>query len=202
MMMIGFGLAIPYQIWVTVTRKPIVFSNRLFLWSIMMELITLAIVLWIARVRRWPIITLEPRINWRNTLGGILLFLVTTVAMILVELPLLYLIGSQKSLVTVNGITLPFIILLSIINPIFEEILEAGYFVHALERFGMWPTVLASGLLRGILHMYQGIGGVIALFTFGAIFALVYWRWRQLWPLIIAHSLNDFVGLLFLAHRG
>ncbi len=201
-MALGFGLAIPYQIWLIASHKPVVFTNRLFLSSIILQPIVLAIVLWIGRLRGWSITTFGSRITWKNTIGGILLFVVVAGAMILVDLLLEYLIGPEKSHVTVNGITLPFIILLSVINPVFEEILEAGYLIHALQRFGMWPAVLASGLLRGILHMYQGFTGAIALFTFGAIFALVYWRWRQLWPLIVAHSLDDFFGLLALAHHG
>jgi membrane protease YdiL (CAAX protease family) len=37
----------------------------------------------------------------------------------------------------------------------------------------------------------------LGVFAFGLIFALAYWRWRQLWPLIVAHSLSDLLALLY-----
>jgi hypothetical protein len=34
----------------------------------------------------------------------------------------------------------------------------------------------------------------------GGIFALVYLKWRQLWPLIVAHILADLFALVWMAH--
>jgi membrane protease YdiL (CAAX protease family) len=201
-MFLGFGLSLLFQIWSVARHEPIAFTNRLFLWSIIWELAILGIVLWIGHLRGWSIATFGSQISWKNTGAGFLLFIVVALAMAAIDVPLTLIIHAQDRQITASGVTLPFIILLSLVNPIFEEILEAGYFIHALKRFGMWPAILASGLLRGILHMYQGTVGAIALFTFGLIFALVYWRWRQLWPLIVAHALDDFLGLLMLARNG
>jgi hypothetical protein len=55
--------------------------------------------------------------------------------------------------------------------------------------------VLASAMFVGFLHAYQGLSGAIGVATIRVIFGLVYWRWRQLWPLIVAHSLLDFLAL-------
>ena len=79
--------------------------------------------------------------------------------------------------------------------------MEIGYFILSLERFGLWPAILASALFRSVLHTYQGVNAVVGVFVMGVIFGLVYWKWRQLWPLIVAHSLMDFIGLLYLAHH-
>ena len=201
-MFLGFGLSILFQFWSVARHEPIAFTNALFLSSVISELIILGIVLWIGRLRGWSLTTFGSRISWKNTGGGFLLFVVVVLAMAAIDVSLAHVIHAQGPQITANGLTLPVIILLSLVNPIFEEVLEAGYFINALKRFGMWPAVVASGLLRGILHMYQGPLGAIALFTFGIIFGLVYWRWRQLWPLIVAHALDDFLGLVMLAHRG
>ena len=93
-------------------------------------------------------------------------------------------------------LTLPFIVVNSATNPVFEEMLEAGYLISALHKFGMWPAILAGAFFRGFLHVYLGAPGALAVFATGVIFGLVYWRWRQLWPLIVAHALLDFLGLL------
>jgi membrane protease YdiL (CAAX protease family) len=162
----------------------------------------LGIVLWIGHLRGWSLTTFGSQISWKNTGAGILLFIVVALAMAAIDASLAHIIHAQSPQITAKDLTLPFIILLSLVNPVFEEVLEAAYLIHVLKRFGMWPAFLASGLLRGVLHIYQGTLGAIALFTFGIIFALVYCRWRQLWPLIVAHALDDFLGLIMLAHNG
>jgi membrane protease YdiL (CAAX protease family) len=77
------------------------------------------------------------------------------------------------------------------INPVFEEIIEAGYFVQSLQRFGMCSAVLMSAVFRAFLHAYQGIDAVVLIFPLGLIFGFLYWKWRRLWPLFIAHILFD-----------
>jgi len=106
----------------------------------------------------------------------------------------------EESGFTVIGLTVPVIFVVSVINPFFEEALESGYIIHSLQRYGLWPAVLASGAFRGLLHLYQGFNGALSIFVLGVVFGLVYWRWRQLWPLIVAHFLCDFIGLLYLTH--
>ncbi len=65
----------------------------------------------------------------------------------------------------------------------------------------MWRAVLASALFRATLHTYQGLDGALSILAVGVIFGFTYWRWRQLWPLIVAHALLDFVGFLNLNHH-
>jgi membrane protease YdiL (CAAX protease family) len=93
------------------------------------------------------------------------------------------------------------ILLASLINPVYEEALGTGYFIHQLKRFGMWPAVLASAAFRGLLHFQFGVNSVPVLFAMGVIFGLVYWRLRQLWPLIVAHSLADLLALFYASYH-
>jgi membrane protease YdiL (CAAX protease family) len=96
----------------------------------------------------------------------------------------------------VTELSLPFIILISVVNPVLEESLWGGYFVHALKRYGMWVAVWASALLRTYCHAHLGIRALVSILPQGVIYGLVYWRWRQLWPLVIAHSLQMLFSLL------
>ncbi|MTD15629.1 CPBP family intramembrane metalloprotease [Nakamurella sp. YIM 132087] len=90
---------------------------------------------------------------------------------------------------------LPVSILAAIENGFLEEVLVVAYLITRLQdlRVRLWVAVAASALLRGSYHLYQGYGGFVGNAIMGVIFALVFLRWRRLWPLVIAHSLIDIV---------
>ena len=203
-LLIGFGLGFVLQFWAIAFRHPVSISDRHVLPDLGLDILYLGVILWIGRVRGWSIATFGWRISWKGTAGGILLFIAATMVKLIVGVSLVLsssVFNSPRAGLSVAGLTVPVIILLAIINPLFEEVLEAGYFIHSLQRFGMWPAVLASSVFRGLLHLYQGLGGAASIFAGGVLFGLVYWRWRQLWPLFIAHSLDDLLGLLYLTHH-
>jgi membrane protease YdiL (CAAX protease family) len=197
---VAFGLDYAHQIWTIAHGRPILIHDRLVLPGLGLDLLKLGIVLWIGRIRGWSVFTFGWRISWKHTAAGIVLYVVTTIAKNFVVV-LLAPIHSQQPSGVVFEITLPVIFLLAVINPFYEEFFEAGYFIHSLQRFGMWPAILASSLFRGLLHVYQGIDGLVAMFVMGILYGLLYWRWRQLWPLVIAHTLDDFLGLLYVTHH-
>lgn len=87
-------------------------------------------------------------------------------------------------------------LLVSLINPVFEEALTVAYVTKALKPQGAVFAVGASSLLRLVAHAYQGPLAVVMVFPLGIAFAIVYWRTRELWPLILTHGLIDLVGLL------
>ncbi len=170
--------------------------------SVVLELITLGIALWIGRIRGWSLGTFGLRVSWQWTGIGILLFLANYLVNNLIHFLMT---GSWQestpsygapAFLRVNHLTIPFIILLATINPIFEEAFESGYFFHALQRHGMWVTVFASALFRGFLHATMGWNGFVTMFAMGLLYGFVYWRGRQLWPLIVAHSLQMYLALL------
>jgi len=90
----------------------------------------------------------------------------------------------------------PIVLMASVVNPVFEELLEAGYIINTLRRFGPWIAVGASAALRGLAHMYQGLNGVLVMFVYGLVMASAYWRYRQLLPLLLAHGIDDFIGFI------
>lgn len=197
---IGFGLGMFFEAWTIAFRQVIVIGDRLILPDLALKLLYLGLILWIGRIRGWSVSTFGWRISWKGTAAGVLLFLLVTIVKISVVVSLSAIHPEQPGF-AIAGLTLPVIVLLTLINPFFEEVLEAGYFIHSLQRYGVWIVVVAGGLFRGILHVYQGFNGAAAIFVGGLIISFAYWRWRQLWPLVVAHCLDDFVGLLYLASR-
>jgi len=91
-------------------------------------------------------------------------------------------------------------------NGILEESVVLGYLLHRLDQLG-WPAgraILASALVRGSYHLYQGFGGFVGNAAMGVIFGCLYRRWGRVMPMIIAHTLIDsvtFVGYAALHGR-
>ncbi len=93
----------------------------------------------------------------------------------------------------------PVLALDGIQNGVLEEIVVLGYLLTRLEQLDWSPlaAVLASAVLRGSYHLYQGFGGFLGNLAMGLIFGVLYLRWRRVTPMIIAHSLIDittFIG--------
>lgn len=101
-----------------------------------------------------------------------------------------------------GSVTLPVAILVSVINPVFEEVLTIAYVMKALNSHGAAFAIGASALLRLVAHAYQGPLAAVVVFPLGIAFAIVYWRTRELWPLILTHGLIDLVGLLSIRAAG
>lgn len=103
---------------------------------------------------------------------------------------------------------IPVLVLVSFANGWAEEVIVVGYLLTRLRQFRVHPMValLASTLLRGGYHLYQGFGAGLGNFAMGLVFGYAWQRTGRLWPLIIAHGLIDtmaFVGYALLApHLG
>lgn len=101
---------------------------------------------------------------------------------------------------------IPVLIASAVQNAVLEEVIVVGYLLRRLGQLGWTPmaALVASSLLRGSYHLYQGVGGFLGNMVMGAIFVLLYRRWRRVGPLVAAHALIDtvaFVGYAVLAGR-
>ncbi len=95
-----------------------------------------------------------------------------------------------------SDLTLSAIMLLSIVNAIYEEVLVCGYLVSAItEQRNALIAVLASATLRAVYHLYQGPLAALFIGVLGLAFALYYVHSGRLWPLIVAHGILDFAAL-------
>jgi uncharacterized protein len=84
------------------------------------------------------------------------------------------------------------LILAVTLNAFFEELTCMGYaFSQFAAKRGPVFALILTVVLRMSCHSYQGFVhmlGIGALFTF---FGLVYWRTKNLWILIVAHTIID-----------
>jgi membrane protease YdiL (CAAX protease family) len=62
-------------------------------------------------------------------------------------------------------------------------------------RVSLSTAVSTSAFIRLSYHLYQGVAGVLSVTPLGLLFGWWFARRRQLWPLIVAHAVLDFVGL-------
>ncbi|MFF7384613.1 type II CAAX prenyl endopeptidase Rce1 family protein [Streptomyces griseoluteus] len=100
----------------------------------------------------------------------------------------------------------PVLVLSALQNAVLEEVIVVGYLLRRLGQLGWTPgtALVASAVLRGSYHLYQGIGGFIGNLVMGVVFVWLYRRWGRVGPLVVAHSLLDigaFVGYALLAGR-
>ena len=101
---------------------------------------------------------------------------------------------------------IPVLVLAAFANGFAEEVVVVGYLITRLRQLGISEprAVFISGLLRGIYHLYQGIGAGLGNLVMGVVFGYAWCRSGRLWPLIIAHGIIDtvaFVGYVLLSGR-
>ena len=95
------------------------------------------------------------------------------------------------------------IISVSILNAVFEELLWLGYGVSALSRqIGVRRACIMSVLLRTAVHVYEGPLAVIGVLPIGIVFTIYFARTRRVWPVIVAHALQDAFAFVYLTRAG
>lgn len=164
--------------------------------------------------------------GWRADLGWTGAFLVV------IGVPglAIYLIARQlrvNTVVQASGLgehwwSIPILVLSAIGNGALEELVMIGYLLtRGSQIFGAeadevrprpwlapgrvwWCLIVASALIRGAYHLYQGFGGMVGNTLMGIIFGLFFVRTRRVLPLVAVHALIDivaFVGYALLAGR-
>ena len=103
---------------------------------------------------------------------------------------------------------IPVLLITAFANGWAEEIIVVAFLLTRLRQLRVNPVaaMLASSLLRGAYHLYQGFSAGLGNVVMGLVFAYVWRRTGRLWPLIIAHGIIDsvaYVGYAFAAgHLG
>jgi membrane protease YdiL (CAAX protease family) len=104
--------------------------------------------------------------------------------------------GPYSSLAT-HGLKLSTAFAVSSLNPVYEELFLCGYIVTVLkEKYNSVTAVNVSVAIRLVYHLYQGAIGVVTIIPFGLIVTWWYARTGKLWPILVAHAVIDFTGLL------
>jgi membrane protease YdiL (CAAX protease family) len=144
----------------------------------------------------------------RDVARGALLFVVVGLAGIGVYLAAVEL-GVNRFVVPTPPLghwwTVPALFLNAIEAGVVEEVIVLGYLVTRLQQLSWSPAVaiLASAVLRGSYHLYQGLGGFVGNVAMGLLFGVLFLRWgRRTWPFVVAHALLDIgAGLGFILFR-
>lgn len=82
-----------------------------------------------------------------------------------------------------------------------EEFAFRGYFLRqfASVRHQLWLGVVASSLIFGLSHAYEGWAGVIAITVYGALFCVLAIVRNSIRPGMIAHAWHDIFSGIMLA---
>ncbi|MCL2794088.1 MAG: CPBP family intramembrane metalloprotease [Microbacteriaceae bacterium] len=94
--------------------------------------------------------------------------------------------------------TIPLLVLSAVRAALQEEIIVVGYLFARLREleWGKWATIIASAVLRGSYHLYQGVGPFFGNAVMGVVFGWVYSRWGRTAPLVVAHAVLDIVSFV------
>jgi membrane protease YdiL (CAAX protease family) len=104
----------------------------------------------------------------------------------------------QASALTGAWWTVPVLILAALQNALLEEVIVVGYLMERLREL-RWRTpaiLVASAVLRGSYHLYQGIGPFFGNVVMGLVFAEYYRRRGRVMPLVVAHTVLDVVAFV------
>ena len=162
-----------------------------------LEIVLLCTTLWILRIRGWNWERLGLRFSWPSFLAGLPLFIWYMLMYWLTFVVVTMLYRPARSLHATRIIPAApaaILLLVILINSVFEEVTVTGYVVSALSEQGASLSITASTLIRFAYHLYQGPIATIAILPLGPLFAGVFWRWRNLWPLMVAHTITNLLA--------
>jgi membrane protease YdiL (CAAX protease family) len=92
--------------------------------------------------------------------------------------------------------SIPFILLICLGIPLLEEFLFRGILYPGLRcRLSIWPAILFSALVFGILH---GINAALPILAFGCYLGIVREKNESLLPAVVVHALHNSCTLLFI----
>lgn len=200
-LLVSFG----FPIWGSLTfaftgsARPTFVSDFSRLMSCAIQLAIFGFVVLLGTIRGWSTRDLGLRPTWRLTAMGILLFPVIAILFFGLSIAAYRLAPSAFNHPHDVAVGLSFVGILAtiVVNPVFEETLVCGYIIQRLANKGALVAISFSAFIRFLYHTNLGPSSLGSLLM-GLIFAYLFWRYRQLWPLIVAHSLIDLVGLLLL----
>ena len=96
-----------------------------------------------------------------------------------------------------------FIVLL-FFNPWFEELIVRGFLMTELTQLtNATVAIVASTVVQASYHLYEGSWGMVQLVPIFLLYSIYYARTRRLFPVIVAHTLADYMPVLWYAlhHR-
>ncbi len=182
------------------TSPPI--TNAALHGTILYELIVLTLLALFLRARGWTVKRLGIVPSLRDSMLGVGFFVVCNAVYYVLAMGLAgvwpaFAHAATSTRLVADGLQWPSVLVASLVNPVFEEVFVCSYVVSALkERRGVTFAVNVSAAIRVFYHFYQGALGVVAIAPMALLFAYWFARTGRLWPLLVAHALQDFIGLM------
>ncbi|MBI3683771.1 MAG: CPBP family intramembrane metalloprotease [Acidobacteria bacterium] len=105
-----------------------------------------------------------------------------------------------QKVMLLDRIDIPFayVLFLGAISPgLCEELFFRGLIQSGFRKLPMWTAILASGLLFGVAH--GSIYRMLPVTLLGMLFAYLAWRSRSVFPGMLAHAVNNGVGISIVA---
>lgn len=204
-LLLAFGLPLVASLYAVVSLErstpPITTPHLLRLLT--SELVIGVLIAYLLKTRAWTLSRLGLLPAWRDLAWGLLLIVLSYLAYYAMWIAVANLWSGFASAVATThlvarGIPLPVSVAVSIVNPIFEEVFVCGYVIAALkDRFGTVTAINVSMVIRLLCHLYQGPVGVVSIVPIGLVYAFYFARTGRLWPVILAHAVEDLLGLLY-----
>jgi hypothetical protein len=177
----------------------LLFDDRRLYTIVAIELVCGALAILILRARGWKPADFGLQLSMPMIIAGFILYIVTTTIIAGLNLAFVTLAGSDPSTATTPIATAswPAVLLLLAIDPLYEETFEVAYNLRATARLGDRPFfgITLSAVIRLLCHAYQGPIASLTILPLGIIFALVYSKWRRVWPLAVAHGVAGWWAL-------
>lgn len=177
-------------------KTSLTFDDRGALTLIAIELVCGTLAALLLRARGWKLSDFGLGPTTTRTVGGMLLLIGTYI-----------LIGGMYDLVRAatdtnpgaatasqTSLTWPVLIALTLVNPLYDELFVVAYNLNATRENGAAFAITLSAAIRFACHLEQGPIAAVTILPLGLLFASVYWRWRTVWPLVVAHGVMDFMG--------
>jgi len=176
------------------------------------EIALAALTWWGIRMRRVPMRQLlgERRPGaraWLADLGAALIFWVMAWTILAAISSLLWMLHLRRETATVMALAPQTIgetllwVALSITAGVVEEFVFRGYLLQQFSSIKgrLWIGVLASSLIFGLGHGYEGIASMIAIVAYGAMFCALAVQRRSLRAGMMAHAWHDAATGILLA---
>jgi uncharacterized protein len=164
------------------------------------ETVALLIILYILKIRNWSLsdfnLEFTLRMIWiglliifvRNVIGNISYKIFELVSVADQTTPKHLKFGLESNWLSIS--------LIIIINSIYEEFILIGYFFKRLEKYHPALVIGLSMLIRVSYHTYQGWMSLFFIVPTGLVFGYYYYKYKKLWPLIIAHGFSNLFAFL------
>ena len=175
----------------------LVWDDRRLFTVAAIDLVCGAIAILILRARGWTRADLGLRVSMPLTIAGMLLFIGANITIASLNYAFIGITGTNPANATTPVVRASWlaVVLLVAIDPLFEEVFEVAYVMKVTENHGAAFGMTLSAAIRLVCHLWQGPVAALTILPLGIIFAAVYWKWRRVWPLVVAHGAGSWFAL-------